>query len=202
MDELAKLEERHNNKFFESLMQCVCSDTTVMEIDGYTYRIQVGGVRVFEEDTALVGEVHLVDTLDAIGILKKPVKWYFVISKWFTDDVEVREFKRIEEGKMARSNVVNESKRSVTVDSKHLEQNKQTIQEKQNMKIENVTLINGTQAGNLSDEQIIQAIESEIANKERLQGVLGKTKSDALSKLVKKHEANIEELVAILDSRN
>lgn len=76
------------------------------------------------------------------------------------------------------------------------------IKQEKSMKIEDVTLVNGNRADQLSDEALICEIVDELGKRERLTKTLDRgVESKALDNLVLKHTYNIKKLTDILDSR-
>ena len=67
------------------------------------------------------------------------------------------------------------------------------------LKIEDATLVNGTNADNLSEGNILEKIEWEEKCIEKISTI--KAESKALSRIKGQHESNIKKLVKILDSR-
>lgn len=109
-----------------------------------------------------------------------------------------------EGGEMARNSIekveVDVPQQSGYVTPKEI--NMTLTKKEKHMNIENVTLINGVQTKDVSDESIIQAIEAEITKVDRLENLLNSVDSEAMERLVAKHKSNIKKLSEILDQRS
>lgn len=103
------------------------------------------------------------------------------------------QYRKSWEEKLSRENVV----------KKEIEQSTIELKQENDMKIENVTLVDGVQTKDLSEDMLIQAIDNELKKADRLQKLINSspTKSSALRIKVKEHLENVEKLTNILDNK-
>ena len=103
------------------------------------------------------------------------------------------QYRKTWDDKLSRENVV----------KKEIEQSTIELKQENDMKIENVTLVDGVQTKDLSEDTLIQAIDNELKKADRLQKLIDSSpsKSKALQIKVKEHLENVEKLTNILDNK-